>query len=160
MGLFSAIFGQSARTEMARVLAINRIANLTIQQIDANTQDRLISHIRGMGLTEAMSLPEGTIITIIYSYSELIQKRQPHVHALRQIEQHRSSLGSRPVDYREMSLDDYVAYRLSVELKDGPSPGMDDYWFNTCMSECCKHCKLPWNGGPTERTVITRTPRQ
>lgn len=156
MGLFSVVFGQPARTELAKTLASSRIAELTNDQIDEETQFALLRQIQSMGMAQAMSLPEGTIVTIVHSYSELIKKRIDHVAALTQVEQHRASLGSRNVNFREMSLDDYVAYRLSLELPGGPSPGMDDYWLNLCMSECSKHCQVPWNGGPTHRPRITR----
>lgn len=156
MGLFSTLFGQSARQELAKSLAVNRIAELNIDEIDSTTQDQLIAHIQKMSAIESMALPETTIITIVYTYAELIQKRVPHTTALLRIEDHRAKIGSRPVDFKTMSLDDYVAYRFTVELENGPSPGMDDYWFNGCMLECCKHCHLPWHGGATYRPRITR----
>jgi len=156
MGFFTAVFGQGARTETARELAIGRLGYIPSDEIDSDTLTTLLSRVEKMSTLEVMSLPEEAIVTIIATYAELIQKRVDHREAIRRIEEHRLSLGSRPADFKAMSLDDYVAYRLTVELPNGPMPGMDDYWFNRCMSVSCKAAKLPWHGGPTEPPHIHR----
>ena len=159
MGLFSALFGQSGRANLAKELAVARVAGLNLDEIDEHTQLALMRKIESMGQQEAMSLPEATIVTIVSTYAELIQQRRTHAEALRAIESHRKSLGSDERSLASMSLDDYVAYRLTLELADGPSPGMHDYWFNMCMSESCKQFKLPWRGGPTRAPSISRRPK-
>jgi hypothetical protein len=161
MGLFSALFGnsQGEGVELARNLAIGRLGYIPNDQITSDQLDSLYERIRVMTEAEVMTLPEASIVTIIRTYSDFIHKRVAHAQALINIENHRSQIGSRDVDIRRMNLDDYVAYRLSVELPNGPQPGMDDCWFNRCMKYSCEQFKLPWHGGPTEPTSITRRPK-
>ena len=159
MGIFSAFIGngETVRVELARELALSRIGYMPSTHVTPDQFATLYEMIKKMGSVEVLSLPEGSIVTIVHYYSELIHKRIDHSSALKRIEAHRKQIGSRNIDIAEMSLDEYVAYRLSVEMPNGPMPGMDDYWFNRCMSSSSEEFKIPWRGGPTEPASITRS---
>ena len=162
MGLFSALFASNdgIRVELARRLAISRLGSVPSDQITSEQSDALYAELKRMPAQGILGLPEGTIVTIIQTYSQLIHKRALHEQALLAIENHRQQIGSEQINLKQMSLDDYVAYRLRIELPNGPMPGMDDYWFNSCMQAACQQFRIPWHGGPTEAPILTLRKRR
>jgi hypothetical protein len=48
MGIFNAIFGQSTRQNLAKDLAVARIARMNLDEVNENAQTALIAEIRTM----------------------------------------------------------------------------------------------------------------
>ena len=83
----------------------------------------MVDQLSGLQLA---GIPEGTIVTIVETWSQLIKKGIPEEEILMRIEEHRSSFG----DYGELpkllTLSSYIKYRLDLEHQDGP-PISEDF---------------------------------
>ena len=123
MGLFSKLFGGDVdKDELIRELTKLRVKNdpmPSMMGFDESMVDQL-SELQLAGL------PEGTIVTIVETWSQLIKKGIPEEEILMRIEDHRSSFG----DYGEMpsplTLSSYIKYRLDLEHQDG-APISEDF---------------------------------
>lgn len=161
MGLFSNLFGktQSVRAALARDLAISRVGYIPFVETGGEETADLYEVMKRMSEEEILKEPEGMVVSLVHSYSELIRQKKTHSASLKHLEAQQDRVGLRSMDVGEMSLDEYVAYRLSVVLPSGPLPGMDEYWFNRCMSMSTERFKVPWQGGATDPPAITRAKR-
>jgi len=83
----------------------------------------------GISGMKAMATPEGSIVTIVESHLQYIAKRcvqlggpdhfaQANDEALAEIEAHRSRFGAKGLSNYPKGIDDYVYYRINLEIQD------------------------------------------
>ena len=123
IGFFSKLFGGGVdKNRLIRELAKLRVKS-DLMALTLGFDESMVDQVSGLQLA---GIPEGTIVTIVETWSQLIKKRIPEEEILIRIEEHRSSFG----DYRELpsplTLSSYIKYRLDLEHQDG-TPISEDF---------------------------------
>ena len=120
---FSKLFGGGVdKNRLIRELAKLRVKS-DLMALTLGFDESMVDQVSGLQLA---GIPEGTIVTIVETWSQLIKKGIPEEEILIRIEEHRSSFG----DYRELpsplTLSSYIKYRLDLEHQDG-TPISEDF---------------------------------
>ncbi|MFZ3223132.1 MAG: CFI-box-CTERM domain-containing protein [Rugosibacter sp.] len=121
------------KNELATALTRLRMARLAESQGHSAEQARAIADdtLRQGGVSglKAMATPEGSIVTIVESHLQHIAKRcvelggpdhftQANNEAIAAIEAHRSQFGAKGLPSYPKDIDDYVYYRINLEIQD------------------------------------------
>ncbi len=99
------------KIELIKTLAKKRVQNDPIAS--------MLGDINELPETILMSLPEATIVTIVETWAILKAQGVPEEDILKRIEAHRSSLGDYGDLPKPLTLENYIKYRLNLEL--GPN---------------------------------------
>lgn len=121
------------KNELAIALTKFRMARLAESQGHSPDQAKAIAENAilqgGINGIKAMATWEGSIVTIVESYLQYIAKRcvelggadhfaQANDEGLAAIEAHRSSFGAKGLSSYPKDIDDYVFYRINLEIRD------------------------------------------
>lgn len=121
------------KNELAVALTKLRMTHLAESQGHSSEEAKAIAEnaIRQGGVSGmmAMATPEGSIVTIVESYLQYIAKRcvelggtdhydQANAEALAAIEAHRSQVVAKGLNNYPKDIDDYVFYRIDLEIRD------------------------------------------
>lgn len=121
------------KNELATALTKLRMARLAESQGHSAEEAKAIADdtIRQGGISgmKAMATPEGSIVTIVESHLQYIAKRcvdlggpdhftQANNEAIAAIETHRSRFGAKGLPSYPKDIDDYVYYRINLEIQD------------------------------------------
>ncbi|MCK9516226.1 MAG: CFI-box-CTERM domain-containing protein [Ottowia sp.] len=121
------------KNELAVALTKLRMTHLAESQGHSADEAKAMAEdaIRQGGISgmKAMATPEGSIVTIVESHLQYIAKRcvelggvdhfdQANAEALAAIEAHRSRFGAKGLNTYPRDIDDYVFYRISLEIRE------------------------------------------
>lgn len=121
------------KNELAVALTRLRMCRLAESQGHSPDEAKAMAEnaIRQGGISgmKAMATPEGSIVTIVESHLQYIAKRcvelggadyfaQANNEALAAIEAHRSRFGAKGLSTYPKDIDDYVFYRINLEIRD------------------------------------------
>lgn len=104
----------------------------------------------GISGMKAMATPEGSIVTIVESHLKYIAKRcvelggadhfdQANAEALAAIEAHRSRFGAKGLSNYPRDIDDYVFYRINLEIRDQFGCGSEEMGLDKQTTKMLTH---------------------
>lgn len=115
MGFLKKLLGKKPNDKIALIRAMVK------ERVESDPFAKHLVEIESLSEFELMSLPEGTVVTIVESYMIFTQKQgMLPEEALGLIENHRSALRSGEIP-RPLTLSSYVKYRLALDHPNGIS---------------------------------------
>lgn len=134
------------KTELIAALARYRTTKLARSQglSDSEIEALIEQVLPGSGISDvqALSMPEGTIVSIVESYLQFVAREtvrlggsehfsQASTDVISAIESHRSAMGAKGSSNFPKTIDEYVFYRVKLELyaaygKDAADFGLDE----------------------------------
>ncbi|GMU22711.1 MAG: hypothetical protein AMXMBFR13_27960 [Phycisphaerae bacterium] len=131
MGLFAKLFGDTAKSDLIRRLLLHRVRN-------APGLAFMEPEIRSFSDFQLLASPEGTIVTIVETWLQLIRQGCSEDDAFARIEAHRSSLGKSGTLPSPLTLSSYINYRLDLEHDGGGSVGITPGFLDMAIAEAKK----------------------
>lgn len=120
--MFDFLFGGKTKIELIRELVEQRMRNLGIDDMDSRLR------IKKMGNLELIGTPEGTLVTIVESFTKMRGQGKPIWQMINEIEEHRKSIGHDYWQYFQIvdmgkqaneeaanALPMYTRYRIQLE---------------------------------------------
>lgn len=111
--------GSGNKIDLIRSLAKKRIRSDSFAS-------KLVGDINNISETMLMSLPEATIVTIVETYWQLKNQGLSVKEILESIENHRASFGDSGILPSQLTLPNYIKYRIRLEHSNG-APISDDF---------------------------------
>ena len=97
------------------------IKSLVKKRIQNDSVMSMIGNIDALSDTMLMGLPEATIVTIVETYFQLKKQGRSDTESLNEIESHRASFGDSGILPSELTLSNYIKYRVGLEHSHGTS---------------------------------------
>ena len=102
------------------------IKSLVKKRIQKDPGMSMTGNIDALSDTMLMGLPEATIVTIVETYLQLKRQGISVTESLKAIENHRASIGDSGILPSELTLSNYIKYRVGLEHSHG-APITDEF---------------------------------